>query len=83
MRDDLEIAQIEKQYDGQWVVVAITKVDKYNNPKRGQLLFHGTDQDVVYGQGALYRDAHPKSDLYFFYAGEPIPHGMGVIFVQS
>lgn len=45
MRDDFKIAQIEKQYDGQWLVVEITKFDKYSNPKRGRVLFHGFDQD--------------------------------------
>jgi len=83
VRDDLEIAKIEKQYDGQWVVVAVTKVDKYNNPKRGRLLFHGTDQDQVYGQGAVYRDAHPGSDLFFFYAGDPIPQGIASMFTTT
>lgn len=32
MRTDLKISEIEENYDGQWVVVKITKVDKYNNP---------------------------------------------------
>jgi len=81
MRDDLKISEIEKQYDGQWVVVEITRVDKYNNPLRGRVLFHGADQDEVYGQGPQYRNAHPESKLYYFYAGEPIPHGIGVMFV--
>jgi hypothetical protein len=81
MRDDVKISEIEEKYDGQWVVVEITKVDKYNNPIRGRVLFHGTNQDEVYGKGPEYRNAHPEVKLYYFYAGNPIPEGVGVIFV--
>jgi hypothetical protein len=81
MQDDIKISEIEQKYDGQWVVVEITKVDKYKNPLRGRVLFHGTDQENVYGQGPKYRKAHPEVKLYYFYAGEPIPRGMGVMFV--
>lgn len=76
MRDDLKIAEVMQKYDGQWVVVKVTKVDKYDNPLRGQVLFHGTDQDKVYGDGRNYQNAHPKTDLFYFYAGDPIPPGM-------
>jgi hypothetical protein len=81
MKDDLKISKIEEKYDGQWVVVEITKVDKYNNPLRGRVLFHGINQDEVYGQGPKYRKAHPGVKLYYFYAGNPIPEGVGVMFV--
>jgi len=82
MSDNLKISEIREKYDGQWVVVEITKVDKYDNPLRGHVLFHGTNQDEVYGQGPKYRQAHPKADLFYFYAGQAIPDGIGVMFVQ-
>ncbi len=79
MSDDLKISEIEEKYDGQWVVVEITKVDKYKTPLRGRVLFHGTNQDDVYGQGRKYRDIHSNVDLYYFYVGDPIPHGMALM----
>lgn len=82
MRDDLKISEIEENFNGQWVVVEITKIDKYDNPLRGRLLFHGANQEEVYGQGAKYRELHRDADLFFFYAGDPIPHGVGVMFVN-
>jgi hypothetical protein len=82
MRDDVKISEIEEKYDGQWVVVEVTKVDKYDNPLRGRVLFSGTDQSKVYTQGRQYREVHPQADLYSFYAGDPIPQGIGVMFVQ-
>jgi hypothetical protein len=83
MREDLKIAEIEEKYDGQWVVVEITKVDKYQNPLRGRLLFHSQDEAEVTREGRKYRDSHPAAKLYYFYAGDPIPKGVGVMFVQS
>jgi len=66
MRDDLKIVEIREKYDSQWVVVEVTKVDKYDNPLRGRVLFNGTNQDQVYGDGAKYRNSHSPADLYFF-----------------
>jgi hypothetical protein len=83
MRDDLKIVEIREKYDGQWVVVEITKVDKYDNPLRGRVLFNGANQDQVYRDGAKYRNSHSEADLYFFYAGQAIPTGIGVMFVQG
>ncbi len=83
MRDDLKIAEIRKKYDGKWVVVEITKVDKYNNPLRGRVLFQGSERDTVYGQGRKYRDNHSKADLFYFYAGNVIPQGIGVMFAKA
>lgn len=83
MKDEFKISAIEEKYDGQWVVVEITKADKYNNPTWGRVLFHGTNQDEVYGKGPEYRNAHPGVKLYYFYAGNPIPEGVGVMFVAS
>ncbi len=82
MNNDLKISEVFEKYNGQWVVVKVTKVDKYDNPLQGQVLFHGTDQDKVYGDGRNYRNSHPKADLFYFYAGDPIPHGVGVMFVK-
>ena len=39
MRNDLEIAQIKKQYDGQWLVVEITKFDKHSTAIRNAVVY--------------------------------------------
>ncbi|KAA0221882.1 hypothetical protein EDS67_27830 [candidate division KSB1 bacterium] len=83
MRDDLKISEIEEQCNGQWVVVEITKRDRYRNPLRGRLLFNGSDQRKIYQNGRLYREAHPGAELYSFYAGDPIPQGIGVMFAKE
>jgi hypothetical protein len=83
MRDDVKISEIEEKHDGQWVVVEVTRFDKYQNPLRGRLLFHGTDKAKIYREGREYREVHPQVTLYSFYAGDPIPQGMGMMLVQS
>ena len=83
MRDDIQIKEIRERYHEQWVVVEITKTDKHNNPKRGRVLFHGDSQNEVYRQGPKYRETHPNVKLYYFYAGNVIPEGIGVVLVQG
>lgn len=83
MRDDMKISEIEEKFNGQWVVVEITKRDRYRNPLRGRLLYNDSDQTKVYRKGRLYREAHPGTELYSFYAGDPIPHGIGVMFAKQ
>jgi hypothetical protein len=83
MRDDLKISEIEEKYDGQWVVVEVTKVDKCRNPLRGRLLFNSLNEAEVTREGRKFREAHPATKLYYFYAGDPIPKGIGVMLVQG
>ncbi len=82
MRNDFKIAEIREQHKDQWVVVEVTKVDKHNNPLRGCVLFHGANEKEVYRQGPKYRQTHPKADLFYFYAGDLIPEGLGVMLVE-
>ncbi len=81
MRDDLKISDIRERHKDQWVVVEVTKVDKHNNPLRGCVLFHGEDEKKVYSQGPKYRQTHPQADLFYFYTGDLIPEGIGVMLV--
>jgi hypothetical protein len=83
MRDDLKIAEIRAKYDGQWVVVEVTKVDKYGNPLRARILSHNVDEAKITQYGRQYRKEHPKAELYYFFAGQAIPDGVGVMFAQS
>jgi len=37
--DDLKNFEIREEYDGNWIVVEVTKVDQYDNPLRGKFYF--------------------------------------------
>jgi hypothetical protein len=83
MEKEMKITTIREKFIDEWVVVQITKSDKYNNPLRGIVLFHGTDEEDVYDRGFEYRDRNPDSDLYIFYTGDLVPKGMGVLLGAS
>jgi hypothetical protein len=44
----LSFAEIEQQYDGEWVLIAYTEVDQNLKPIAGEVLVHSADRDVVY-----------------------------------
>jgi hypothetical protein len=44
----LSFAEIEQQYDGEWVLIAYTEVDQNLKPIAGEVLAHSSDRDVVY-----------------------------------
>jgi hypothetical protein len=44
----LSFAEIEQQYDGEWVLIAYTELDPSLKPIAGEVLAHSTDRDVVY-----------------------------------
>jgi hypothetical protein len=44
----LSFAEIEQQYDGEWVLIAYTELDPSLKPIAGEVLTHSTDRDVVY-----------------------------------
>jgi hypothetical protein len=44
----LSFAEIEQQYDGEWVLIAYTEVDPNLKPIAGEVLAHSTDRDLVY-----------------------------------
>jgi hypothetical protein len=62
----LTIAQIEKRYDGEWVLVGDPDVDDSNEVRSGKMLAHSKDRDEVYRAGVELR---PKSSA-ILYLGE-------------
>lgn len=79
MKKELKITTIREKFEDEWVVVQITKRDKYEVPTAGIVLFHGEDKEEIYDKGFEYRNKTPKSDLYFFYTGDLVPKGVGVL----
>ncbi|MFQ6114854.1 MAG: hypothetical protein ACE5NG_12365 [bacterium] len=79
MSEELRIVKIREQFKDEWVVVQITKTDKYDVPTSGIVLFHGQNKEEIYDKGFNYRMKNPESDLYFFYTGDLVPKGMGVM----
>lgn len=44
----LSYEEIEQRYDGEWVLIAYTEVDRNLKPIAGEVIAHSTDRDEVY-----------------------------------
>lgn len=75
----LTIAQIRELYKDQWLAVLLTKVDRYDNPLKGEVVAHAKTSDELYAQAKQYRLENPQVKLYTFFAGNYIPEGMVVV----
>lgn len=77
--NSLSIAKIRELYKDQWLAVLLTKVDRYDNPLKGEVVVHAKTSDELYGQAKQYRLENPQAKLYTFFAGYYIPEGMVVV----
>jgi len=68
------IAEIEQRFDGHWVAVLVTKVDRFNVPLEGIVLAHTPDHDEIWDQRYGL-----DGDILIMFAGDPVPHGTEVI----
>ncbi len=48
MNEVLTRAEMEAQFDGEWVLVADPEVDDYFEVLRGQVVYHSSDREAVY-----------------------------------
>lgn len=48
MKEVLSYAEIEKRYDGEWVLIAYQSLDENLKPISGEVIAHSPDRDEVY-----------------------------------
>lgn len=48
MNEVLTRAEMEAQFDGEWVLVADPEMDENQDVRRGRVVFHGKDRDAMY-----------------------------------
>jgi hypothetical protein len=48
MAEILSFEEIQRRYDGEWVLIAYTDVDRNLKPIAGEVLAHSVDRDEVY-----------------------------------
>jgi len=77
--NSLSIAKIRELYKDQWLAVLLTKVDRYDNPLKGEVVARAETSDELYAQAKQYRLENPRAKLYTFFAGNYIPEGMIVV----
>jgi hypothetical protein len=70
------IAEINKEYSGQWVFLINCKKDKVGSVIGGEIVVNSESRDRVIREMQKY--SMEASDTYFRYAGE-IPEGVSII----
>jgi hypothetical protein len=48
MSEIMSFDDIQRRYDGEWVLIAYTEVDRDLKPIAGEVIAHSSDRDTVY-----------------------------------
>jgi hypothetical protein len=68
------IEELRKRYKDEWLVVLVTKHDRYGLPSEGILLARCPDKKTAWEFAASV-----DGELYVFFAGPTIPEGWGAV----
>ncbi|GEM_PF-2348503 len=71
--------EVERLYDGRWVVMDILKWTRWNQPEAGIVVYAANTEDELFAYGKKLLKENPKRHYYFFYAGDPSINGPAVI----
>ena len=72
---------IEAQYPDQWVLMEVTRSDRYGRASHGIVIAHGgqEEKEALVEKHVEFRRANPDAVTYLHYTGRLIPEGLGVI----
>ena len=68
--DIVTVAEIERQYPDEWVLLEITRDHKHHRRVAGRLLAHSPDRDALVDPHRRFRAEHPRAHLYTFFTGD-------------
>ena len=68
MNEVLTRAEMEAQFDWEWVIVADPEVNKNLDVLSGRVIAHGTDCDAVYERAI---EINPKHSVYLYFGKMP------------
>jgi hypothetical protein len=74
----MKIAAIREAFADEWVAAEVTKVDKADVPLAGEVIAHSPGKQEVYQAVKAYLVRRPTARTFIFFAGDPIPEGLGV-----
>jgi hypothetical protein len=72
-QDFITCKEVERLYDGRWVIMDIRKMSRWNQPEAGTVVFSADSQKELFTYGKELIKKYPKRHYYFFYAGDPSP----------
>jgi hypothetical protein len=71
--------EVERLYNGRWVIMDIRKLSRWNQPEAGIVVFSAGTEEELFAYGKKLLKENPKRHYYFFYAGDPSLKGPAVI----
>jgi hypothetical protein len=74
----MKISAIREAFADEWVAAEVLRVDKADVPLAGQVVVHSPDKQEVYKAVKTYLRQYPEARMFIFFAGDPIPEGVGV-----
>ncbi len=78
-QDLITCDEVERLYDGRWVIMDIRKLSRWNQPEAGIVVFSADTEEELFAYGKRLIQENPKRRYYFFYAGDPSLNAPGVI----
>jgi hypothetical protein len=73
------VAEVERQYPDEWVLLEIVRDHKHHPRVAGRLLAHGPDRDALDAAYLRFRAAHPRARVYQFFTGDVAPEDVVVV----
>ncbi|MGH7598310.1 MAG: hypothetical protein ACREOI_18295 [bacterium] len=78
-QDLITCDEVERLYDGRWVIMDIRKLSRWNQPEAGIVVFSADTKAELFAYGKKLLKENPKRHYYFFYAGDPSDKLPGVM----
>ena len=77
MEEIVNIAEVEKQFQDEWLLFDVTETDEVDRPVKGKLMCHSKSRDEIHEVLMAYHDQ--QKHFYIDFAGDPIPPDVVVI----
>ena len=68
MNEIMNLAEVEKQFDGEWVLVEDPEIDQNNEVVKGTVVYHSKSRDDVYRKAKQLR---PKRSAFLYNGPAP------------
>lgn len=75
----IRVAEIERRYPDEWVLLEITRDHKDHRRVAGRLLAHSPDRTALDEPYSRFRAEHPRARLYQFYTGDVLAKDVTVV----
>ena len=73
------MAEIEREYPNQWILLEITRDARDYRRVAGRLLAHSPDRAALDGPYQRFRTEHPRARIFELFTGDIVPEGVVVI----